>query len=377
MHMRSVTNLYQVYEVSGSSLQLGLTGLFQALPFICFALFSGVLADVFNRKKLIVSTQALNLIPALILGVLTATGAVRVWHIYLLSLMTSSLQVLGAPARMALIPTLVPSSHLMNAVTLNTITQRASMLLGPVLAGFLIDFVGVDVTYFVDAALVLPAVGAVLLIKSTGKPAGRRQKIQFRNMLEGFRFVLDHRMILSLLLLDFGATLVGYYRPILPIFASDVFNVGAAGLGALYSAPAIGALVGTALLLAAGDFKRKGAVAIAGTFLFAGSLAWLGLAKWFWMGLLAVGALGFADAISVTIRQTMVQYLAPDDMRGRAASLVTVFAQSTNALGAVLAGAAAALVGAPNALLLGGVMCTIIILGICWAIPQLWSYRSE
>jgi MFS family permease len=377
IHMRSVTNLYQVYEVSGSSLQLGLTGLFQALPFICFALFSGVLADIFNRKKLIISTQLLNIIPALILGVLTATRATRVWHIYLLSLMTSSLQVLGGPARMALIPTLVPPSHLMNAVTLNTITHRASLLLGPVLAGFLIDLVGLDFTYFVDGALMLPAIVAVLSIKSPGKPAGERQKIDFRNVLKGFRFVLDHRIILSLLLLDFGATLVGYYRPILPVFASDVFKVGASGLGALYSAPAVGALFGTGLLLAAGDFRRKGAVAVLGTFLFGGSLALLGLAKWFWMGLLAVGAAGFADAISVIIRQTTVQYLAPDDMRGRAASLVTVFANSTNALGAVLAGAAAALVGAPNALLLGGVLCTMIILGICWAIPQLWSYRSE
>lgn len=377
MHMRSVTNLYQVYELSGSSLQLGLTGLFQALPFICFALFSGVLADIFNRKTLIVSTQLLNIIPALILGALTATGAVRVWHIYLLSLMTSSLQVLGAPARMALIPSLVPPSHLMNAVTLNTITQRASMLLGPMLAGFLIDLAGVDATYFANAALIFPAIVAVLWIKSSGRPAGARQKVDLQNMLKGFRFVLDHRIILALLLLDFGATLVGYYRPILPIFASDVFKVGASGLGALYSAPAVGALFGTALLLAAGDFRRKGAVAVLGTFFFGGSLALLGLAKWFWMGLLAVGALGFADAISVTIRQTMVQYLAPDDMRGRAASLVTVFAQSTNALGAVLAGAAAALVGAPNALLLGGGLCMMIIPGICWAIPQLWSYRSE
>ena len=348
-----------------------------SIAFICFALFSGVLADTFNRKKLIVSTQLLNLIPALILGVLTAAGAVRVWHIYLLSLMTSSLQVLGGPARMAFIPTLVPSSHLMNAVTLNTITHRASLLLGPVLAGILIDLVGIDVTYFVDGALMLPAIVAVLSIKSSGKPARGRQKVDFRNMLKGFRFVLDHRIILSLLMLDFGATLVGYYRPILPIFASDVFKVGAAGLGALYSAPAVGALLGTALLLAAGDFKRKGAVAILGAFFFGGSLVLLGLAKWFWIGLFAVGAAGFADAISVIIRQTTVQYLAPDDMRGRAASLVTVFAQSTNALGAVLAGTAAALVGAPNALLLGGVLCTIIIIGICWAIPQLWSYRSE
>lgn len=377
IHMRHVANLYQVYEISGSSFQLGLAGFFQALPYICFALFSGVMADAFNRKKLIVFTQALNSIPGLAFGLLTLTGTIQVWHIYVLSLITSSLQVLGGPARMAFIPTLVPSTHLMNAVTLNTITQRASFLLGPILAGFLIDLAGLDVTYFIDAALLLPAVATVLSIRTSGAPAGGRQKVSLRNALDGFKFVFDQRIILSLLLLDFGATLVGYYRPILPIFASDVFKVGASGLGTLYAAPAMGALLGTGMLLAAGNFSRKGAVAVLGTFLFGGSLALLGLAKWFWMGLLAVGVLGFADAISVTIRQTLVQYLAPDRMRGRAASLVTIFATTTNALGAVLAGAAAALVGAPNALLIGSALCITIIIGICWAIPQLWHYRTD
>jgi len=94
------------------------------------------------------------------------------------------------------------------------------------------------------------------------------------------------------------------------------------------------------------------------------------------MGLIAVGALGFSDAISVAMRRTVVQILAPDDMRGRAASFLTVFAQTTNAIGAVIAGAGAALLGAPNAALAGGVLCTLMILGVCWAIPQLWSYRS-
>lgn len=110
---------------------------------------------------------------------------------------------------------------------------------------------------------------------------------------------------------------------------------------------------------------------------FALGLGFLGLSKLFWVGVIAVGVLGFSVAISVAIRPTMVQYLAPDQMRGRASSFLTVFAQTTNALGAVIAGAAAALVGASNAVLLGSVLCSLTIIGVCWAIPQLWRYRSE
>jgi predicted MFS family arabinose efflux permease len=182
---------------------------------------------------------------------------------------------------------------------------------------------------------------------------------------------------LSLFLVDFFAVLFGFYRPILPIFAATTFDVGARGLGMLYAAPAIVALVGSGALLMTGDFKRKGALAIMATLLFALSLGFLGFAKWFWMGLIAVTALGLSDAISVAIRRTVVQILAPDDMRGRATSFLTVFAQTTNALGAVIAGAGAALLGASNAALVGCVLCILTVLGTCWAIPQLWGYRSD
>jgi MFS family permease len=377
MHMRNVTSLYHVYDLSGSSLQLGLTGFFQAIPFVCFGLLGGVLADTFNRKKMIISTQLLNIIPGVILGILTATGTIQVWHIYVLNLITASLQVMGSPARQAIVPNLVPPSHLMNAITLTTLMQQGTQLTGPVLAGYLIDFAGLDKTYFVDAALLLPSIVAVLMIKKSGQPKGARRAITLHSLIEGFEFLWQQRIILSLFLLDFFAVLVGFYRPILPIFASDVFKVGAGGLGALYAAPAIGALVGSGLVLVAGNIERKGAAAVIGTFLFALSLGLLGLSRWFWMGLLAVGALGFSDAIGVAIRRTVVQFLAPDNMRGRASSFLTIFAQATNALGAVIAGAAAALVGASNALLLGSVFCALTILGVCWAIPQLWQYRSR
>ena len=255
--------------------------------------------------------------------------------------------------------------------------MQGTQLTAPVIAGFLIDFFGVQASYLTDAALLLPSIVSVLLLSASGQPQGARRRISWRSLIEGFEFLWHTRIILSLFLLDFFAVLFGFIRPILPIFADTVYKVGARGLGALYAAPAVGALIGSGLLLAVGEVKGKGALSIVATLLFALSLGFLGLSRWFWMGLIAVGALGFSDALGVVMRRTVVQILAPDDMRGRATSFLTVFAQTTNAIGAVIAGAGAALLGAPNAVLAGCVLCSIMVLGVCWAIPQLWRYRSD
>ena len=376
-HMRNVASLYQVYQLSGSSIQLGFTGFFQAMPFIFFGLFGGVLADSLNRKKLISITHTLNILPGLALGILTVTGLVQVWHVNVLSILAGALQVLGGPSRQAIIPSLVPQSHLLNAVTMATLMMQSTQLFAPVIAGFMIDFFGVAASYFTDAALLLPSVASVLLIRASGQPQGQRRRIAWRSLIEGFEFLWHTRIILSLFILDFFAVLFGFYRPILPIFADTIYNVGARGLGMLYAAPAIGALVGSAFVLAAGRIERQGALSIIATLAFALSLGFLGLSQWFSLGLIALGLLGISDAISVAIRRTVVQVLAPDDMRGRATSFLTVFAQTTNALGAVIAGAGAALLGAPNAALLGCLLCTLTIIVTCWAIPQLWHYRSD
>lgn len=374
--VRNVANLYQVYELSGSSFQLGLTGFFQALPHVIFGLFAGVLADAFDRKKMIAVTHCLHLVPSLALAFLTATGAIQVWHIYLFGVISSFIEVFAWPARSAIIPRLVPLSHLMNAITLNSMILQSSFLFGPAIAGILIDHTGLAFTYFFSAILVAPAVLAVFGVRSSGRPEGERRRVSLKSMIEGVEFIWAQRIILSLFLLDFGVTLVGFYRPILPIFAGSVFNMGATGLGILYAAPAVGALLGSTSLLMAGDLKRKGPSAVIAALFFAAGLALLGLSKWFWMAVAAVMILGFMDSISVGIRRTVVQLLAPDTMRGRAASLITVFAQSTNALGALLAGSASQLLGAPNALVLGGIFCVLMIIAIHRAIPQLWRYRS-
>ena len=376
VQIRNVSNLYQVYHLSGSSFQLGLTGFFQALPHVVFGLFAGVLADAFDRKKVILCTHVAHLAPSLALGFLTMTGAIQVWHIYVFSLLSSFIEVFSWPARAAIVPALVPPSHLMNAITLTSMILQSSFLVGPAVAGMLIDHAGLTPAYFVSASLFAPAIFAVLAMRNSGAPQGERRGVNLRSMLEGVKFLWVKRIILSLFLLDFGVTLVGFYRPILPIFASDVFKTGATGLGMLYGAPAIGSLLGSIAVLMFGDVKRKGALALVAALFFAGGLVLLGLSQWFWMAVAAVALLGFTDSLSVAIRRTVVQFMAPDAMRGRAASLITVFAQSTNALGALLAGAAAELWGAPRALVIGGIVCVLMIAGISHAIPQLWSYRS-
>ena len=169
---------------------------------------------------------------------------------------------------------------------------------------------------------------------------------------------------------------MGFYRPILPILTADVFDTGASGLGLLYGAPSLGAIVGSMALLMMGDVRRKGILVVIAALIFAGSLALLGIAQWFWMAVGATLILGFADSVSVAIRRTVVQIMAPDGMLGRASSLITVFAQATNGLGAILAGVAAHYVGAANALLLGSFLCFGMISAICIAIPQLWQYKS-
>lgn len=374
---RNVTSLYQVYELTGSPLHLGFTGFVQAVPFVIFGLFAGALADALDRKMLLFLSTLVQVVPGLALGVLTLTEAIHVWHIYVLSLLGAFADVFNWPARSALMPRLVPQSHIMNAVTMTTMIVQTSFLVGPAVAGVLIEYTGLATTYFLSAGIVLPSTVAILAVQCSGEPEGERRRVSLRGIMEGVRFIWLERIILSLFLLDFGVTLVGFYRPILPIFAADVFHMGAAGLGTLYAAPSLGAVLGTVALLMAGDIKSKGIAVVAAAIFFAASLALLGLSRWFWLALIAVIVLGFTDAISVAIRRTVVQLLAPDRLLGRASSLITVFSQATNALGALLAGAAAAIFGAPNTLVIGSGLCFVMILLTCAAIPQLWRYRSD
>ncbi len=228
----------------------------------------------------------------------------------------------------------------------------------------MIDHGGLAMAYFASTLLFVPAAIAIVSVRASGKIEGVRRRVNLKSIVEGIEFIWIQRIILSLFLLDFAVVLVGFYRPILPIFAADVFKTGASGLGLLYAAPSAGSLLGTTALLMAGDVQRKGVLVIVAALFFAGGLALLGISQWFWMAVVAVLILGFADSISVAIRRTVVQLLAPDGMLGRAASLITVFAQTTNGLGALARGNQPHSIWARRTrLLVGSALCFIMILG--------------
>ena len=237
---------------------------------------------------MLIATVSLQLVPSRARPA-DLTGKIQVWHIYSLGLLGAFVEVFNWPARSAFIPRLVAVRLTINAMTLSTMILQLSFLVGP-RGRVLIDQTGSSATYLFSALLLLPSLIGLFAIRASGKIEGERRRVNLRSIVEGVEFIWIQRIILSLFLLDFGVTLVGFYRPILPIFAADVFKTGASGLGILYAAPSVGSLLGSMTLLTLGDVRRKGVLVILAAVCFAGGLALLGIAQWFWM---AVGPLSF------------------------------------------------------------------------------------
>ncbi len=375
--MRQMQNLYQVYELSGSAVQLGLTGLAQGVPIFAFGLFGGTLADFLDRKTLLLVTTFGNLLVAVALGVLTLSGAIEVWHILVGTALTSGLNIVLNPTRMAMISRLVPPSHLTNAVSLNSSVSQGAFFTGPMLAGLSLAWMKTGNAYLFNALFYLPAAVGIILLRTSGAPERTREPFSFMSILGGLRFLFSQPIVFALVLLDFVITGVGYYRPLLPIFAKDILRVGPAGFGVLSSAPAVGGVLGTVLLLLAGDVKRKGLLALSGFFSYAFVLGLFGISTQFWLSLLLLSLLGLANAMQAIMRQTAFHLLAPDHLRGRAFSVFNMFSQGANSVGAAEVGFVAALLGAPGALLFGCAIGATLTLG-CWAtLPGLRRFGAE
>jgi MFS family permease len=375
--MRLAQNLYQVYEISGSAFLLGMTGLAQGVPIFALGLFSGTLADFLDRKKILLITTFGNLMVALALCVLTLTGLIQVWHILASTAITSALNIVLNPTRMALISHLVPRSHLTNAVALNSSVSQASHFIGPMLGGLSLAWMSTGNAYLFNALFYIPAAIAVVLLKTPAVDKTLREKFSMASYLGGVKFLFSEPIVLTLVMLDFIVVGFGYYRPLLPIFAKDILFVGPAGFGMLSSAPAIGGVIGTFALLAIGDVKSKGLLALWSFLLYAAALGVFSLSTNFGLSLLLLGAMGLTNSLQAVMRQTSFHLLTPDHVRGRAFSVFNMFSQGANAVGGAEVGFMAALLGAPGSLLFGCAVGGLLTLG-CWlAMPGLRRFGTE
>jgi MFS family permease len=374
--MRQMQNLYHVYDLSGSAFQLGLTGLAQGIPLFAIGLFAGTLADFIDRRKLLFLTIAANFLTAVVLGILTITGIIEVWHILVGTALTSGVNIILNPVRMALISGLVPRSHLTNAVSLNSSISQGSHFVGPMLAGLTLAWMDAGNAYLLNALFYLPAAAGIFLLKIPSLPDRVKETFSIKSLLGGVRFLIGQRTVFVLVLLDFAIVGVGYYQPLLPVFAKDIFHVGPAGFGLLASAPAVGGTIGTVALLIAGDVKRKGLFALWAFLLFSLSLGVFAVSPSFRLSLVLVGCLGLTNSLQAVMRQTTFHLLTPDHVRGRAFSVFNMFSQGANSVGAMVVGFAAALLGAPGALLMGSAIGVLLTLTVWSAWPGLRQFRA-
>ena len=365
--MRQTQNFYQVYELSGSAFQLGLTGLAQGIPIFAFGLFGGTLADFVDRKKLLLLTTVGNFLVAVTLAILTLTGVIQVWHILVGTALTSALNIVLNPTRMALISRLVPRSHLTNAVSLNSSVSQASHFIGPMLAGLSLAWMSTGNAYLTNAVFYFPAIVAIVLLKIPAAIEKTREAFSLSSILGGVRFLVSEPIVFVMVMLDFVIVGAGYYRPLLPIFAKDILHVGPAGFGMLSSAPAVGGILGTMALLLFGDVKKKGLLALCSFLSYTFGVGIFAVSTHFWLSLALLGILGLANSLQAVMRQTTFHMLTPDPVRGRAFAVFNMFSQGANSIGATKVGFMAALLGAPGSLLLGCAVGAILTIS-CWAV---------
>lgn len=357
---------WQVYRLSGDPMDLGYVGLAQFLPALLLTLPGGLLADRFDRKRILFFSMLVNL--AAVLGLLLLSLRLDPP----LSLILALLVVIGAgraflaPASQSVLPLLVPPEMFPRAVAVASTSWQVAVILGPALGGLL--YVFGPVTVYAAAALLL-ACGALSVLMLNVRLHARSGDAE--GILAGVRFVLKNRDILGAVSLDLFAVLLGGATALLPIYASDILMTGPMGLGFLRASPAIGAAFMAAVLARhpiRGNAGRKMFLAVA---VFGLATVAFGLSTNFLLSMAALMVLGAADIVSVIVRQTLVQLKTPDALRGRVSAVNLIFITSSNELGEFESGFTAALFGVVPAVVLGGVGSLGVAAIWAWKFPSL------
>ena len=355
--MQFVAINWHVYLLTKSAFALGLVGLFRGVPIIICSLAGGVFADAIDRRRLMVVTQTIMLASAGLLTAFTFAGLESVWPIYILSGIASAASAFDVPARQALLPTLVPVEDFPNAVSLGILVFNVATIAGPAVAGFLLAGSGPGVIYAVNAFSFLAVIAALIAMRTSGKPdlqIERKDALSFGALKEGLRFVWHTPIIVQTMTLDFLATFFASATLLLPIFAQERLHVGARGYGFLAAAPAIGSVLTALVMARIGTFRRQGRLVVGSVAVFGVATAGFGVSTIFWVSLLMLAITGAADTVSTVLRQTIRQLVTPNHLRGRMTSINMMFFMGGPQFGELEAGTLASFIGAPLAVVIGG-----------------------
>jgi len=353
---------WQIYELTGSALDLGMVGLVQFLPTALLVFVAGHAADRYERKRVMQACQLVEALTALFLGWGSYAGWLTEVHIFIATAVLGTAGAFESPATAALLPLIAPAGSLQRATALSSGSAQIATITGPALGGL---------AYAVSPAL---AYGVMMLFWLFGmafagairltQPAEPKPKEQATSddLFAGVRFIRGNPAILGTISLDLFAVLFGGVTALLPIYARDILQTGPLGLGILRAAPAVGALLMTAMLARHAISRRVGMRMFQAVIIFGVATLVFAISHWMWLSLLALAILGAADTVSVVIRFSLVQLATPNEMRGRVGAVNFLFINASNQLGQFESGVTAALFGTIPAAVLGGVATVAVAL---------------
>lgn len=360
-------------------LAVGLVGLVRIAPIIIFSLVAGVVADAINRRRLLMVTQSLLTLVAVVLAILTFRGLTALWPLYALTALSSAIAAFDQPARQSLIPSLVPREHFPNAISLNSVMFQLAAVIGPSLGGLIIGHYNVGWAYTFNALSFVAVLLALGLMRGVPpRVEGTAPQISLKAALEGLQFVFRAPLLRSTMLLDFFATFFASATALLPLFAQDVLRVGAQGYGWLYAAPAVGAALTSLIMVRQADrVQRRGLVLLAAVLAYGLATVGFGLSRSMWLSWLCLAATGAADTVSMVFRHVIRQLATPDALRGRMTSVNMIFFQGGPQLGELEAGLVATWLGAPLSVITGGLGAILATAWIGASTPALRDYRRD
>jgi MFS family permease len=351
---------WQVYELTGSAFHLGMVGLVQFLPALALTFNAGHAADRYNRKNIVQVCQWIEGLAAAYLAWGSIVGSLSVLDIYIASAIFGAASAFERPAGAAMLPNIVPGQMLQQATALSTGALQIATIGGPAIGGFVFAL-SPGAAYGLTAGFWLLA-GIFNGLLPLAQRASSSGDISMSTLFAGVHFVRRSPTLFGTISLDLFAVLLGGATALLPIFAKDILHTDAMGLGLLRAAPAVGALITTAILARKPLQRRVGRRMFQAVIVFGIATVVFGLSTWIWLSLGALTVMGAADQISVVIRLSLVQLATPDDMRGRVSAVNFLFVNASNQLGEFESGVTAAWWGAVPAVLVGGVGSVLIAL---------------
>lgn len=356
--MDTVAEAWLVYRLTNSALLLGVAAFASQIPVFLLAPLGGVLADRYDRRKILLWTQALSGIQAMILAILTLTHVVTIWHVIILATGLGIVNAIDMPTRQAFVVDMVSRDDLMNAIALNSSMFNGARVVGPAVAGIVVAAVGEGWCFFANAVSYLAVIAGLWMMKTKRRQRHSQMPSAASQIKEGFRFVMGERPVRALLALLGVVSLFGMsYSVLMPVFAGQVLRGGAQSLGLLMGSAGVGALCGAVSLALKREVKGLGRWVMLGASGFGAALLLFGQSRVLWISCLVLLAAGYAMMVQMSSSNTLIQSMVPDRLRGRVMALYSATFMGMAPLGALLAGTLAQQIGAPLTVTFGGLAC--------------------